>query len=122
MHDVLHDEETGDPITVELFDYLGQPVSIREHARLSTTAWSIRDEVDGVEVLTSWTGVDSPEPMEVVSRSFSYNMWEPNNPPLIYKSLVFDADYRLIDSSRYATQSEAAQGHQELINKYKETE
>ena len=121
MHDVLHDESTGEPFTVELFDIHGNPISISKWVSLFHRSVGLTDEVDGFLVMTRWTGVDSPDPTKTV-REFSFKQWVPNDPPLIYNTIVLDADHKVVDSGQAATKQEAIEMHNALVNKYKETE
>lgn len=119
-HDTLVNEQTGDEFEVEFFGLNGEPITIEKWIRLFQVSDGLTDMVNGKLIRTVWTGIDMPDPMKML-HGFSYRQWKPNDPPLIYKTVVMDEDLDIVDAARYSTKQEAKEGHAAMIEKYKET-
>lgn len=108
-------------IEVDLFNTRGQPISLHEWVGIFQRSKGLTSFVGGYIIMTRWIGVDLPDLDKVIKdRWYTEYKWEPNDPPLVFRSVVLDADDQVVESDRYTTKDEAAAGHDRLVAKYKE--
>lgn len=108
-----------DPKEAEFFDIFGDPIPLSEWVYMfKRDPLTIKTAVNGYSVLTTWHGVDMQDPMSILGNRYGYRKWEPNETPMIYRSLVFNADMQVVDASQYATEDEAKDGHVSLVKQY----
>jgi hypothetical protein len=105
---------------LEFFDINGNVIGYKEWTKLfqDITYMRMARRVNGYIVMTSWTGVDQPNPAGLWQSHFSYNKWEPNDPPEIFRAAVWDQDMELVESHNFTTAREAKIMHHGLIDKY----
>lgn len=104
-----------------LFDKNGEEITLREFCNLGSDPkyFKLMDHTGEYVVYTTWVGVDTAHPMLVKNPAFRYQRWEPNNPPLIIKSLVFNQDLDLVAADMYPNAKKAREGHEQLVSEYK---
>lgn len=105
----------------EFFDKNGEPITADEW--VTVFKWKdyfrLFDKVNGYMILTNWMGVDGPTAEERLSKKFFFQKWEPNKPPMINQTIVWDADGEMVASYRYPNSKEATAKHNELVEQYK---
>lgn len=108
----------SNPYDYYFYNKHGKPITLKEWCKESSDRFAFKKEsvVNGLRVLTKWTGVDAPEYEWMVANKFSMKNWKPNNTPKIFVSYVWDEDYQLLKSKRYAKIEDAYAGHAELIS------
>lgn len=90
----------------EYYDWDGRVIHRGEWVRLFAQERHIgQDVIDGFTISTVWLGID-------------HNYWS-NGPPLIFESMVFDADGNDIAQERYSTRHAALAGHDQLVARYR---
>lgn len=108
-----------DPKEAEFFDMFGSPITLDEWVYMfKRDPLTLKTKVNGYYILTTWHGVDMQDPMSILGNRYGYRKWEPNETPLIYRSLVFNPDMQVIESAQYANDDDACEGHAQLADKY----
>lgn len=99
------------------FNRHGKPITLKEWCKESSDKFAFKKEtyVNGLRVLTKWTGVDMPEYEWMLENNFSMRNWKPNSTPRIFVSYVWNEDHQLLKSKRYAKIEHAYTGHAELV-------
>lgn len=65
--------------------------------------WQIVDEIDG------WT-------VSTVFLTINHNFHE--GPPMLFETMIFDAEGSSVSSNRYATKEEAEAGHKKIVEEW----
>lgn len=103
----------------EFFGLDGNPVTYNEWAYMfRRDPLRLTSKTNGYLVLTTWLGVDMPDPMSMLGNRYGWRNWEPNESPMIYRSVVFNPDLQMIEAFVYPTEDEAYEGHAQLTEKY----
>jgi hypothetical protein len=98
------------------FNEDGENITLKEWCALSSgKIFNRKHDLNGYLIITKWVGVDMPTHTPVNS---SYNRWTPNEPPLIFQTVVFDSDMNSVHLERYSTKYQAYEGHDNLREKY----
>jgi hypothetical protein len=99
------------------YDRNGKPITLKDWSKEFGNKFAFKKEtnVNGLRILTKWTGVDMPEYEWMVEHGFSVRSWKPNNRPQIFVSYVWNEDHQLLKSKRYAKIEHAYEGHAKLI-------
>lgn len=104
------------------YDYLfynrhGEPITMKQWCIESSDKHAFRKEttVNGLRILTKWTGVDMPEYDWLANNHFSMSKWKPNITPRIFVSYVWNEDNEIVKSQRYVTIEAAYAGHFNLV-------
>lgn len=102
-----------------MYDRHGKPITLKEWCAEFGNPHAFRKEtvVNGLRILTKWTGVDMPEYDWLSERQFSMKTWKPNSKPMIFVSYVWNEDHQIVISKRYAKIEHAYEGHHKLIAK-----
>ena len=107
----------------EFFGLDGNPITHKEWVYMFTRdPLRLSNKVEGHTILTVWTGVDMPAPMDMFGNRYGWNKWEPSETPKVYRTLVFNPDNQLVDGASYSTEDEAYEGHTQLVEKYEKDE
>lgn len=113
MEELLKIEEA------DFFDLFGEKIPVDQWAYMfKRDPLNLKTQINGFSILTVWTGVDSPKPMLLVGSRYAHRRWEPNETPMIYKSMVFNPDLQLIDDGVYPDYDSAVEGHNDLVSRY----
>ena len=106
----------------EFFGLDGNPVTYKEWVYMfRRNPLNLCTTVNGNMVLTTWLGVDMPDPMSMLGNRYGWKNWKPNETPMIYRTVVFNPDLQVVDAAIYATEDDAYEGHAQMAEKY-ETE
>lgn len=99
------------------YDRNGKPITMAQWCIESSSRYAFRKEtiVNGLTVLTKWTGVDAPEYDWMSANHFSISKWKPSNKVYIFVSYVWDEDSEIVKSQRYETIEQAYEGHHRLV-------
>jgi hypothetical protein len=101
----------------EFFDKNGKLITASEWSKEFSNPHAFRKEVvmNGMTILTKWTGIDMPEYSWLQDHQFSMKSWRPSKKAYIFVSYVWDEDYNIVASKRYTKIEQAYKGHAELI-------
>ena len=103
----------------DFFNRHGERISMSQWCEESSSKHAFRKEtkVNGINVLTKWTGVDMPEYSWLAERHFVMRDWKPNlSKPKIFVSYAFNEDNEIVKSRRYITIEAAYSGHADLVH------
>jgi len=105
------------PYDYHFFNRHGKAITLKEWCKESSDKFAFQKEtiVNGLRILTKWTGVDAPEYEWLLSTGFSMRSWKPNHRPQVFVSYVWNEDHLLLKSKRYAKIEHAYEGHAKLI-------
>jgi hypothetical protein len=99
------------------WDRNGKAITMKQWCIESSSKYAFKKEsnVNGLRILTKWTGVDMPEYDWMVKNQFSVTKWKPNFRPRVFVSYVWNEDSEIVKSQRYGTIEQAYEGHHKLI-------
>jgi hypothetical protein len=105
------------PYDFFFYDRNGKAITMKQWCIESSSKYAFRKEtnVNGLRILTKWTGVDAPEYDWMVKNQFSVSKWKPSYRARIFVSYVWNEDSEIVKSQRYATIEHAYEGHAKLI-------
>lgn len=100
-----------------LFDRNGEPCTYKEWAKESESPHAFRREatVNGMRVLTKWTGIDMPEYSWLQVHQFSIKSWKPGRKAYPFVTYVWNEDHQIVASKRYTKIEHAYKGHVDMI-------
>jgi hypothetical protein len=95
----------------------GKPCTYKEWTKEFTSTHVFYKEayVNGLRVLTKWTGVDMPEYSWMQQHQFSIKSWKPSSKAFIFVTYVWNEDKQIIASKRYQKIEQAYKGHAQMI-------
>jgi hypothetical protein len=93
----------------QYFDPDGKPMTVEEWAAMferrstdpDTSWWRKQTEVAGVQVSTVWLGLN--------------HQWNPDEPPLIWETMIFGDEGDSGDQWRYTSREEAFADHDRIV-------
>ena len=102
----------------DFFNRHGELITMKQWCEESSSTHAFRKEtkVNGIKVLTKWTGVDMPEYTWLAERHFVMRDWKPSATPKIFVSYAFNEDNEIVKSRRYTTIESAYAGHADLVH------
>ena len=71
--------------------------------------------MNGMRILTKWTGIDMPEYSWMQVHQFSIKSWKPGHRPYPFVTYVWNEDQQIVASKRYAKIEQAYKGHADMI-------
>lgn len=109
--------KTSNEYDYMFYDRNGNPITMKQWCIESSSRYAFRKEtvVNGLTILTKWTGVDAPEYDWMAKNHFSMSKWKPSSKVFIFVSYVWDEDNEIVKSKRYETIEQAYEGHHELV-------
>ena len=110
-------KDKGNPYDFLFWDRNGKAITMKQWCIESSSKYAFSKEktVNGLRILTKWTGVDAPEYEWMVKNQFSMTKWKPNFRPKVFVSYVWNEDSEIVTSKRYGTIEQAYEGHHKLI-------
>lgn len=110
-------KDKGNPYDFLFWDRNGKAITMKQWCIESSSKYAFNKEktVNGLRILTKWTGVDAPEYEWMVKNQFSISKWKPNFRPKVFVSYVWNEDSEIVTSKRYGTIEQAYEGHHKLI-------
>ena len=75
-----------------------------------------RVEAAGYTSIAQWVGVDMPAREDLSKAKYSWSHWIPNDPPMLFSHVVYDADNEIVESKRFTTIEEAYAAHANLVS------
>lgn len=108
----------SNPYDYNFFNRHGEAITLKQWCEESSSPHAFKKEttVNGIKVLTKWTGVDMPEYTWLAERHFVMRDWKPNSTPKVFVSYAFNEDNQLVKSRRYATIELAYAGHADMVH------
>jgi hypothetical protein len=105
------------PYDFLFYDRNGKAITMSQWCVESSSKYAFNKDVtvNGLRILTKWTGVDAPEYDWMVKNQFSISKWKPNFRPKVFVSYVWNEDSEIVTSRRYGTIEQAYEGHHKLI-------
>ena len=107
----------SNPYDFFFYDRNGKAITMKQWCIESSNKYAFRKEVtvNGLRILTKWTGVDAPEYDWMVKNQFSISKWKPNHRARVFVSYIWNEDSEIVKSQRYVTIEQAYEGHHKLV-------